>query len=212
MFKVGNQLFTSGGPAAVERLARLGLGVFLDLKFHDIPNTVAGAAAAACRLRRVRLLTLHASGGSEMMQAAARAVRHTERHRGKGRPKLLAVTLLTSLDSSGLREVGITGPLSVRVVKLAKLAQKAGMDGVVVSPREVRAVRKACGRRFVIAVPGVRPSWAAHQDQARAGTLVEAIRAGADYIVVGRPITAASDPVAAARAILREIAAALPRV
>jgi orotidine-5'-phosphate decarboxylase len=211
MFKVGGQLFTSSGPAAVERLARLGPGVFLDLKFHDIPNTVAGMTAAACRLRGVRLLTLHASGGSEMMRAA-RAVRHTRRWGGKEWPKLLAVTLLTSLDRSGLHEVGISGPFSVRVVKLAKLAQKAGMDGVVVSPREVRAVREACGGRFLIVVPAVRPTGAGHQDQARTGTPAEAIRVGADFIVVGRPITAASDPVAVTRAILREIAAALPHV
>ncbi len=212
MFKIGSQLFTAEGPAAVEKLASLGAGIFLDLKFHDIPNTVAGALAAAATLPGVRLINVHALGGLEMMRAAAGAVRAHAR-----RPKLLAVTVLTSLDASAMGQVGISGPLGTRAVKLARLARQAGLDGVVASVHEVSRIRQACGKGFLIAVPGVRPEvsgrpprssqWAG--DQTRVTTPAEAIRAGADYIVVGRPITAARDPRAAAEAILEEISSAL---
>jgi orotidine-5'-phosphate decarboxylase len=205
-FKIGSELFTAAGPRAVEAIAALGAQIFLDLKFHDIPNTVAGAVAAAARLPGILLLNVHASGGFEMMQAAARAL-----PRGRRRPKLLGVTLLTSLDAAALRRIGIAGPPAARVVKLSKLAQRAGLDGVVASPREVRAIRRACGHRFLLVVPGVRPGWAARGDQARVATPADAVRAGADYIVVGRPITAARDPHAAARRILEEISAAKSR-
>lgn len=206
-FKVGKQLFTAEGPQAVKKLAGLGADIFLDLKFHDIPNTVAGAVAAAAGLPRVRMLTLHATGGLAMMRAARQAVAGK-----KNRPLLLGVTLLTSLDSEALRRIGIAGPVASRVVALARLAKEAGLDGVVSSPQEARAIRRACGQKFLIVVPGVRPKSAAAQDQSRVATPAEAIRAGADYLVVGRPITAAKDPRAAALAIHEEIAAASRRI
>jgi len=204
MFKVGSQLFTAEGPQAIERLAGLGPGIFLDLKFHDIPNTVAGAVAAAAALPGVELVNVHALGGAEMMRAAARAVRGQRK-----RPHLIAVTVLTSMDAASLRRVGIAGPPQPRVVRLAKLARQCGLDGVVASGQEVRAIRRACGRNFLTVVPGVRPAAAARGDQARVVTPGDAIRAGADYIVVGRPITAARDPLSAAESIVDEIALAL---
>jgi orotidine-5'-phosphate decarboxylase len=203
ILKVGSQLFTSEGPRAVEKLAGLGFGIFLDLKFHDIPNTVAGAVAAAARLPRVRLLTLHASGGVAMMKAAREALSGR-----KHRPALLGVTILTSLDARALRRVGISGSPASRAVALARLAKEAGLDGVVASAHEVRAIRRACGSKFLIVVPGVRPAAASANDQARVATPAAAIRAGADYLVVGRPITEARDPRHAALAITQEIAAA----
>lgn len=205
MFKVGSRLFTAAGPAAMTELAGLGQGIFLDLKFHDIPTTVAGAVAAGAKLPGVRLMTLHASGGSEMMKAARRTLAGISNP-----PKLLGVTILTSLNAASLRRVGISGPLARGAVRLAKLSQAAGMDGVVTSAYEAKAIRRACGKDFVILVPGVRPSWAKAEDQARVGTPAEAIRAGADYVVVGRPITGARDPQAAVTRILDEIASVLP--
>jgi orotidine-5'-phosphate decarboxylase len=217
MFKINIQLFTAAGPAAVEKLRQLGLGIFLDLKFHDIPNTVKGAVTSAAALPGVRLLDLHALGGLEMMRAAAKA-RDEARGPSVAPPKLLAITVLTSMDNAALKGVGIAGPASKRAVHLAKLAKKAGMDGVVASPHEVRAIRRACGNGFLIVVPGIRPLVGSaatggrrnkKDDQARIATPAEAIRAGADYLVIGRPITAAPDPQAAARAIVEEIASAL---
>ena len=206
MFKVGGQLFTAEGPRAVRALARLGTGIFLDLKFHDIPNTVAGAVQVAASLPGVRLINVHATGGLAMMRAAARALAGR-----RTRPKLLAVTILTSLDSAALRRIGLAGPSEPRVVKLAKLAQEAGLDGVVASAHEIQSIRRACGQNFLIVVPGIRPNRPAasrRDDQSRTATPAEAARAGADFIVVGRPITAAPDPVAAARAIAQELALA----
>ena len=203
LFKVGKQLFTAEGPRAVKGVAGLGADIFLDLKFHDIPRTVAGAVAVAASLPRVRMLTLHTTGGLAMMRAACEAVAGK-----RNRPALLGVTLLTSLDAQALRRVGIAGPVSSRVVALARLAKEAGLDGVVSSSQEARAIRRACGPKFLIVVPGVRPSSAAAQDQSRVATPAEAIRAGADYLVVGRPITAAKNPREAALAIIEEIAAA----
>ena len=212
LFKVGKQLFTAEGPQALARLSELGLGIFLDLKYHDIPNTVAGAVAAALRLPGVRMLNVHALGGSAMMRAAARAAdesRIGESHSAK----LLAVTLLTSHDAGVMREVGLTGTPQTRAVKLARLARRAKLDGVVASAREIRAIRVACGKNFLIVVPGMRPAGAAIGDQRRIATPEEAIRAGADYLIVGRPITEAQDPVAAAAAIVEEIARGLaPKV
>jgi orotidine-5'-phosphate decarboxylase len=173
------------------------------LKFHDIPNTVERAVAAAAELPKVRLLTLHASGGLAMMQAARKALA------GKtNRPALLAVTILTSLDARALRRVGIRGSPGSRAIELARLAQEAGLDGVVASGHEVRPIRRACGKKFLIVVPGVRPASAFVDDQARVATPIEALEAGADYLVIGRPITAAPDPRGAAIAIVKEIAAA----
>ncbi len=204
MFKVGSRLFTAEGPRAVERLAGLGPGIFLDLKFHDIPNIVAGAVAAAAGLAGVRLVDVHALGGTEMMRAAARAL-----DRGRRRPRLVAVTVLTSMAASGLRHVGMSGAPATLARRLARLAQECGLDGVVASPQEVQAIRRACGKDFLIVVPGVRLASAEKNDQARVATPAEAIRAGADYLVVGRPITAAADPQAAAEIIVEEIALAL---
>ena len=203
MFKVGAQLFTSQGPRAVSKLADLGYEIFLDLKFHDIPNSVAHAVAAAVRLPRVRLMTLHASGGLAMMKAAREAAGTK-----KNRPALLAVTVLTSFDETALREIGMEGSLGSRVVALARLARTAGMDGVVCSALEAPAVRREFGPDFKILVPGVRPASAATNDQSRIATPGDAVRAGADYLVVGRPITAAADPRAAAVEIVAEIAGA----
>jgi orotidine-5'-phosphate decarboxylase len=204
LVKVGSQLFAAEGPRAVEKLSRLGFGIFLDLKFHDIPNTVAGAVRAAARLPGVRFLDLHVLGGKQMMEAARRALPGK-----RARPKLLGITLLTSMDEASLRWLAIPGRPESLVLRLARLAKEAGLDGVVASGREVRAIRRACGKSFLIVVPGIRPaSAAAKDDQARVSTPGAAVRAGADYLVVGRPITAAADPAAAARAILDEMRAA----
>ena len=209
MFKIGSQLFTSAGPEAVRQVAQLGAGIFLDLKFHDIPNTVAGAVLASAAMPGVQLVNVHALGGSAMLRAAAQAI-SAGVPMGADRPRLLAVTILTSMDQKAIREVGIGGPPAARVVKLAKLAQKAGVDGVVASVRETKAIRKACGREFLIVTPGVRPeetmAGAKNDDQTRTATPREAIRAGADFIIVGRPILAAPDPRAAAQEIVDEIA------
>lgn len=211
MFKIGNQLFTAAGPAAVKEVAALGAGVFLDLKFHDIPNTVAGAVLSCAAMTGVQLVNVHALGGKAMLEAAVQAI-SAGVPMGEDRPRLLAVTVLTSMDQKAMKEVGIGGPPKVRVVKLAQFAKKAGVDGVVASVQEARAIRKACGRDFLIVTPGVRPKdkeeTPKRDDQARTATPSEAIRAGADFLVVGRPILTASDPRAAAQAIVDEIAAA----
>jgi orotidine-5'-phosphate decarboxylase len=211
MFKIGNQLFTAAGPAAVKEIAALGNGVFLDLKFHDIPNTVAGAVLSAAAMTGVQLVNVHALGGKAMMEAAAQAI-SAGVPMGEDRPRLLAVTILTSMDQKTMKEVGIGGAPKLRVVKLAQLAKKAGVDGVVASVQEARAIRKACGREFLIVTPGVRPKESPvepkGEDQSRKATPTEAIRAGADFLVVGRPVIAAPDPRAAAQAIVDEIAAA----
>jgi orotidine-5'-phosphate decarboxylase len=211
MFKIGNQLFTAAGPAAVKDIAALGPGIFLDLKFHDIPNTVAGAVLSAAAMTGVQLVNVHALGGRAMLEAAVQAI-SAGVPMGADRPRLLAVTLLTSMDHRAMKEVGIGGEPKVRVVKLAQLAKKSGVDGVVASVLEARAIRKACGREFLIVTPGVRPKdkegTTKHDDQARTATPTEAIKAGADFIVVGRPILTAEDPRAAAQAIVDEIALA----
>jgi orotidine-5'-phosphate decarboxylase len=203
LFKVGSQLFTSEGPRAVEKLAGLGAEIFLDLKFHDIPNTVAKGVAAAAQLPNVKILTVHTLGGVAMLRAA-----HEALHGHKKRPLLLGVTVLTSMDQAELNRVGVSGSLGSRALALARLAKRAGLDGVVTSAHEARAIRRALGPKFLILVPGVRPATASLNDQSRVATPAEAIRAGADYIVVGRPITAAKNPRDAARAIRQEIATA----
>jgi orotidine-5'-phosphate decarboxylase len=211
MFKIGSQLFTAAGPAAVKEIAALGPGIFVDLKFHDIPNTVAGAVLSCAAMSGVQLVNVHALGGTAMLHAAAQAI-SAGVPMGADRPRLLAVTVLTSMDQKAIREVGIGGPPKIRVVKLAKLAKSAGVDGVVASVQEARAIRKACGRDFLIVTPGVRPkekiSSSNVDDQARTATPTEAMKAGADFLVVGRPILAAADPRAAAQAIVEEIASA----
>jgi orotidine-5'-phosphate decarboxylase len=203
MFKVGKELFTSCGPAAVKAVQRHGGQVFLDLKYHDIPNTVAKAMLEAARLG-VQLTNLHALGGAEMMETAATAVR---KEFGNDRPRLLAVTILTSSTQETLRGVGIEFPVQDMVVRLAKLAQDSGMDGVVASPLEIELIRAACGPDFLIVTPGVRPTFAAADDQKRIMTPAEAVGAGADYLVIGRPIAKAADPAVAADLIADEILA-----
>jgi orotidine-5'-phosphate decarboxylase len=211
MFKIGSQLFTSAGPEAVREIGKLGPGIFLDLKFHDIPNTVAGAVLASAGMPGVQLVNVHALGGTAMLQAATQAV-SASAAMGADRPRLLAVTILTSMDQKTMREVGIGGAPKSRAVKLAKLAQDVGVDGVVASVQEATAIRRACGLEFLIVTPGVRPKdkgvGGGQDDQTRTATPRQAIKAGADFIVVGRPVLAAADPRAAAQEVVDEIAAA----
>ena len=202
MFKVGKELFTSCGPAAVKAVQRMGGRVFLDLKYHDIPNTVASAMLEAARLG-VQLANLHALGGAEMMEAAASAVRRE--FSDAQRPQLLAVTILTSSTVETLRQVGIEHSVQDMVVRLARLAKESGMDGVVASPLEIGLIREACGPDFLIVTPGVRPTFAAVDDQKRIMTPAEAVLSGADYLVIGRPIAKAEDPAQAAERIAAEI-------
>ena len=209
-FKIGKQLFTSEGPAIVRTLAARGDRVFLDLKYHDIPNTVAGAVAAAARTG-AWMINVHAAGGRRMMEAAAKATGGTP---VRERPLIVAVTVLTSLDAPQLAETGVSGGVLDQVGRLARLAQSAGLDGVVASPLEIAAIREACGPDFLIVTPGIRFSDAgpAGDDQARTMGPAEAIAAGASYLVVGRPITAAPNPRAAAEQMAEEISRVGSRV
>ena len=206
-FKIGSRLFTLEGPALVRRLVDTGGRVFLDLKFHDIPNTVAQAVEAAVRTG-VWMINVHASGGAAMMQAAARAGSDASALDGRAAPLLIAVTVLTSMDDASLRATGVERPLLEQVVTLARMAQAAGLQGVVASPLETAAIRSACGPEFTIVTPGIRGASAGGEqnDQARTMGPAEAVRAGASFIVVGRPIIAAPRPRAAAEAIVEEIA------
>lgn len=199
-FKIGKQLFTRYGPESIRMVHAAGSRVFLDLKFHDIPSTVANASREAAR-HGVFMFNVHALGGLAMMQQAARAARDMAAPLGPERPRVLAVTVLTSLEAQDLAPLGFSGDLEQLVVRLARLAQQAGLDGVVASPREIEAVRQACGPAFLIVTPGIRLAGAA-DDQKRTMTPAEAMRAGADYIVVGRPVTRAPDPVAAVAMII----------
>lgn len=208
MFKVGSQLFMAAGPAVVREIVNSGVRVFLDLKFHDIPNTVAAAAVEATRLG-VTIFNVHAAGGPEMMQRTADVVSEVAATEGLSRPSVIAVTVLTSSNYATLQATGISNSPEEQVAKLALLAAQSGMDGVVASPLEVRAIRAAVNRReFLIVTPGVRPGGVSRDDQRRVMTPAAAVAAGADYLVVGRPITAAKDPVAAARALAAEISTA----
>jgi orotidine-5'-phosphate decarboxylase len=205
-FKVGSRLFTAEGPDLVKRLVVSGAPVFLDLKFHDIPNTVAQAVEAAVSTG-VWMLNVHASGGVQMMQAAGRAAAETAAQRGRPRPLVIAVTVLTSMDDPTLASIGVHRPVLEQVVTLARMTQDAGLDGVVASPQETAAIRAACGPEFAIVTPGIRGASAGttKNDQSRTMGPAEAIEAGASYIVVGRPIIAATDPRAAAAAIVEEL-------
>ena len=195
--KLGKEFFTAHGPQGVRRVqAAAGLPLFLDLKWHDIPNTVAGAVRAALPLNPY-MLNVHASGGPAMLKAAREAA--------GGRTLVIAVTVLTSLDDSDLEAVGLRGPAAARAVALARLSRDCGLDGVVCSPHEIAAIREACGPAFKLVVPGVRPAGSDVGDQKRVMTPGDARRAGADYLVIGRPITGAADPAAAARAILESL-------
>jgi orotidine-5'-phosphate decarboxylase len=199
--KVGKELYTAAGPALVEKLQRSGFSVFLDLKFHDIPNTVAGACAAAADLG-VWMINVHALGGRAMMTAAREAVA-----RRRTPPRLVAVTLLTSIGTGEMAEVGLAGDPQTAVERLARLAQACGLDGVVCSAQETAALRRQSGSGFLLVTPGIRPEGAGADDQKRVATPRAAIASGSDYLVIGRPITRAPDPLAAVRAINTEIAA-----
>jgi orotidine-5'-phosphate decarboxylase len=206
MFKVGLELFCSYGPRAVETVLEQGGGVFLDLKYHDIPNTVAGAARAAVRMG-VSMFNVHVAGGAEMMKAALEAARQDAG--SEAMPKVLGVTVLTSLGADQLQdELGLVRPLQEQVVFWAKQARDCGLSGVVASPREIETIRQRCGDDFLIVTPGIRLVGAEQGDQKRISTPGAAIRSGADYLVVGRPITKAPDPRRAALAIIEEMEAA----
>lgn len=204
VFKIGSELFTSCGPSIVDEVQKMGSKVFLDLKFHDIPNTVSRSALAAAKMG-VFLFNVHASGGLEMMKRCAEAVKDEAKRSNIECPKVIAVTVLTSMDENSLKKIGINDNMETQVLKLAKLALDAGLDGVVASPSEVKLIRNALGRDFLIVTPGVRPAWAATNDQKRIATPREAITSGADFIVVGRPIIEAPDPVEAVKKVLEEI-------
>ena len=201
-FKIGSRLFTSHGPGFVEELAARGDRVFLDLKFHDIPNTVAGAVAAATRLG-AWMVNVHATGGSAMMRAAREAADSEAARLARPAPLVIAVTMLTSMTESTLAEIGMTGPMAGQVERLALLTQSAGLDGVVASPQETAVIRARCGSRFVIVTPGIRGAADQKGDQSRTQTAAQALAAGASYLVVGRPIIAAPDPRRAAEEIAR---------
>jgi len=202
-FKVGNRLFTSHGPALVSDLVSRGDRVFLDLKYHDIPNTVAGAVAAATRLG-VWMVNVHAAGGVDMMRAARDAAAEEAARRSRPAPLVIAVTMLTSLSQESMAEIGMAGALPAQVERLAALAQSAGLDGVVASPQEIGLIRARCGPAFQIVTPGIRGAADSKGDQSRTLGAAEALSAGASYLVVGRPIIAAADPRHAAEAIASE--------
>ena len=197
-FKIGKQLFTSTGPELVREIVGMGEDVFLDLKYHDIPNTVAKAGVAAAELG-VKIFNVHASGGRKMMEAV-----RSEMDKLQNPPLVLAVTILTSLGEDDIREVGFDRTIPEQIAKLAKLAKDSGMDGVVASPLEIELIRETCGKDFKILTPGIRPAFAAVNDQKRIATPAEALRKGADYLVIGRPITAAENRREAFLKILEE--------
>jgi orotidine-5'-phosphate decarboxylase len=205
-FKIGNRLFTSEGPALVRRIVAANARVFLDLKYHDIPNTVEQAVEAAVATG-VWMINVHASGGSAMMQAAARAARESSAKLGRPAPLMIGVTVLTSMDHEALHAIGVERPVLDQVIALARLTQQAGLQGVVASAQETAAIRQACGPDFQIVTPGIRgaSAGAERNDQSRTMGPAEAIKAGASFIVVGRPIIAAQDPRAAAAAIVDEL-------
>ena len=201
--KIGLEFISAQGPDGVRAMVATGIPVFADVKFHDIPNTVAGAVRSLAPLGAA-IINLHASGGAAMMEAAAKAAAEFEL-----RPRIIAVTVLTSLDRTDLNALGVSAEPIDQVVRLAKLAQASGLDGVVCSPQEIYAVRDACGPDFLIVTPGIRPAAASLDDQRRVTTPAKALQAGADFLVIGRPITAAADPAMAAREIAAELAGVL---
>lgn len=205
VFKIGNQLFTAEGTKVIKMVQEKGGKVFLDLKFHDIPNTVARAAEVVSKLG-VYIFDIHTSGGYEMMKVAVEASKKSSFALGISKPLILGVTLLTSINQEILeKEIGIKKSLEEQVVHLAKLAEAAGLDGVVASPWEIKALRAACGEGFMILTPGIRPAGKSDDDQKRTMTPQEAIKLGADFIVIGRPITNATNPVKASQEILKEM-------
>jgi orotidine-5'-phosphate decarboxylase len=211
IFKIGSQLFTAEGPSIVRDIVRAGGRVFLDLKFHDIPNTVAAAGVEAARLG-VSIFNVHASGGIEMMKSTVDAVHEATAREGITRPQIIGVTVLTSADDSTLAETGFSSNTEEQVKRMARLSAESGLDGVVASPHEVRIVREAVGQSdFIIVTPGVRPAGSTHDDQRRVMTPAEAIQAGADFLVIGRAILKATHPVGAGREIIEEMQQALSR-
>ncbi len=204
MFKVGKQLFTHAGPKVIDMIRKKGQKVFLDLKFHDIPNTVARAGEEATKLE-VSMFNLHALGGLEMMKRTVEASRAVAKSLGIPRPLIVAITVLTSMDEEGIKEVGIQGPIAEEVGRLALLSMKAGLDGVVASPQEIKIIRQCCGEKFLIVTPGIRHPSEKKDDQKRTLSPKEAIAAGADYLVIGRPIKEASDPLEAVQNIIEDI-------
>lgn len=204
IFKVGKQLFTHSGPKIIDMINQKGQKVFLDLKYHDIPNTVAKAGEEATK-HQVAMFNLHALGGFEMMRKTVEASRTVAKLLGIPRPLILAVTILTSMDEETLKEVGVQGPIPEEVGRLASLAQKAGVDGVIASPQEIGIIRERCGKNFLIVTPGIRHPSDQKDDQRRTLTPNEAIQAGADYLVIGRPIKEAKDPIEAVQKILEDI-------
>lgn len=205
-YKVGMELYYSAGRKTIRFLRAQGKQIFLDLKLHDIPNTVAHSVAALTRLG-VNLVSIHAQGGRAMMAAAAQAARHTAADLGVQRPQIIAITALTSFDETGWQEIGGHLPIAEHVVKLALLAKESGLDGVVASPQEAKMIRQACGDDFLIVTPGIRPAFAQTDDQRRIATPAQALRDGSSRLVIGRPITQAVNPVAAARMIWQELEA-----
>jgi orotidine-5'-phosphate decarboxylase len=203
-FKVGLELFTAEGPALLQDIRALGKGVFLDLKLHDIPNTVGEAARIGVR-HGARMMTIHTSGGGEMMARAAATAGEESAKLGTPKPILLGVTILTSLKNDDLRSIGMNPDTSAQVLRLAALAKASGMDGVVCSAQEIEIVRKEVGPDFYIVTPGIRPIWAAAQDQKRIMTPALAVEKGSDYLVVGRPITQAASPREAFQKIVDEL-------
>ncbi len=206
--KLGLEFVTAHGPDGVAALAESGLPIFLDLKFNDIPNTVAGAVRAAGRMKPF-MLSVHALGGPAMLRAAMAAAQRLS-NEGVKRPKVVAVTVLTSMDEEDLVALGMGGGVAEQALRLAALAQECGVDGVVCSAREIERLRRECGHDFLLVVPGIRPAWSSADDQKRIVTPAEAVALGADHIVVGRPITRADDPAEAARRILRETVSRVP--
>jgi len=211
-FKIGNRLFTREGPTLVRRIADAGSRVFLDLKYHDIPNTVEQAVEAAVGTG-AWMINVHSSGGMAMMQAAARAARDTSAKLGRQTPLMIGVTVLTSMDQQALRSIGVERPVLEQVLALARMTKEAGLQGVVASAQETPEIRKACGPDFQIVTPGIRgaSAGAERNDQSRTMGPAEAIRAGASYLVVGRPIIAAADPRGAAAAIVEELTTVISR-
>jgi orotidine-5'-phosphate decarboxylase len=204
LFKVGKQLFTHAGPKVIDMILQKEQKVFLDLKFHDIPNTVAKAGEEATR-HQVTMFNLHALGGFEMMEKTVEASKALAKEIASTRPIILAVTILTSMDENNMKEVGILGPIPEQVGRLALLAQKAGVDGVVASPQEIGIIRQKCGEKFLIVTPGIRMPSSKPDDQKRTLTPREAVAAGADYMVIGRPIKEAKDPIEAVRKIVEDM-------
>ncbi|MGQ9646020.1 MAG: orotidine-5'-phosphate decarboxylase [Thermodesulfobacteriota bacterium] len=204
MFKVGKQLFTHAGPKVIDMIRKKGQKVFLDLKYHDIPNTVAKAGAEATKLE-VSMFNLHALGGFEMMKKTVEVSRAVAKDLGLPRPLILAITVLTSMDEDGIKEVGIQGPIPEEVGRLALLSMQAGLDGVVASPKEIEIIRDRCGEKFLIVTPGIRHPSEKKDDQKRTLSPKEAIAAGADYLVIGRPIKEAKDPLEAVQKIIEDI-------